>query len=71
MNARKKERFIYKIYNSFENLKYIKKSLGKVGKIDELISLGYKPNEAIKEVSRLCKINRQELYKNYIDYKKG
>lgn len=40
-------------------------------KIDELISLGYKPNEAIKEVSRLCKINRQELYKNYIDYKKG
>ncbi len=37
--------------------------------IDELISLGYKPNEAIKEVSRMHNIDRKELYKNYIDYK--
>ena len=38
--------------------------------IDELITLGYKPNDAIKEVSRLQNIDRKELYKDYIDYKK-
>ena len=38
-------------------------------KIDELINLGYKPNEAIKEVSRMHNIDRKELYKDYIDYK--
>ena len=38
-------------------------------KIDELISLGYKPNEAIKEVAHMQNIDRKELYKNYIDYK--
>ncbi|MCR5349888.1 MAG: 16S rRNA (cytidine(1402)-2'-O)-methyltransferase [Acholeplasmatales bacterium] len=38
-------------------------------KIDELIALGYKPNEAIKEVSRLINVDRKELYKDYIDYK--
>ena len=38
--------------------------------IDELITLGYKPNDAIKEVSHLQNIDRKELYKNYIDYKK-
>lgn len=38
-------------------------------KIDELISLGAKPNEAIKEVAKLFKINRNELYMSYLDYK--
>ena len=38
-------------------------------RIDELISLGYKPNDAIKEVSRMQNIDRKELYKKYIDYK--
>lgn len=38
-------------------------------KIEELISLGYKPNEAIKEVSKLYNLDRKELYKEYIEYK--
>ncbi len=38
-------------------------------KIDELINLGYKPNEAIKEVAKLQNLERKELYKDYIDYK--
>ena len=38
-------------------------------KIDELISLGYKPNDAIKEVAKLTNKNRNEIYKNYLDYK--
>ena len=38
-------------------------------KIDELIGLGSKPNEAIKEVSKLLKINRNELYMSYLEYK--
>lgn len=38
-------------------------------KIDELISLGYKPNEAIKEVAKLFNLDRQELYKEYINHK--
>lgn len=38
-------------------------------KIDELISLGYKPNEAIKEVAKLYNHDRKELYKEYIEYK--
>ncbi len=38
-------------------------------KIDELISLGYKPNAAIKEVAHMLNIDRKELYKSYIDYK--
>ncbi|MBE6136770.1 MAG: 16S rRNA (cytidine(1402)-2'-O)-methyltransferase [Erysipelotrichaceae bacterium] len=38
-------------------------------KIEELISLGYKPNEAIKEVSKLFNLDRKELYKEYIEYK--
>lgn len=38
-------------------------------RIDELISLGYKPNEAIKEVAKLANINRSDLYKDYLDYK--
>ena len=38
-------------------------------KIDELISLGYKPNEAIKEVAKLFNLDRKDLYKEYIEYK--
>lgn len=38
-------------------------------KIEELISLGYKPNEAIKEISKLYNLDRKELYKGYLDYK--
>lgn len=38
-------------------------------KIDELISLGYKPNEAIKEIARQTQMNRNELYKSYINFK--
>ncbi|MDE6660604.1 MAG: 16S rRNA (cytidine(1402)-2'-O)-methyltransferase [Anaeroplasmataceae bacterium] len=38
-------------------------------KIDELISLGSKPNDAIKEVAKLTNTNRSELYKNYLQYK--
>lgn len=38
-------------------------------KIDELISLGYKPNEAIKDVSKMFNLDRKEVYKNYLTYK--
>lgn len=38
-------------------------------KIEELIGLGVKTNEAIKEVAHLANIDRSELYKQYIDYK--
>ena len=38
-------------------------------RIEELISLGYKPNEAIKEVAKAANINRSDLYKDYLDYK--
>ena len=38
-------------------------------RIDELISLGYKPNEAIKEIAKLIQKSRSELYKAYIEYK--
>ena len=38
-------------------------------RIEELISLGYKPNDAIKEVAKLANINRSDLYKDYLDYK--
>ena len=38
-------------------------------KIDELISLGTKPNDAIKEVAKLTNSNRSELYKKYLQYK--
>jgi len=38
-------------------------------KIDELIRLGYKPNDAIKEVSKLFNLDRRELYKEYLEYK--
>lgn len=38
-------------------------------KIDELISLGTKPNDAIKEVAKLINSNKSELYKGYLEYK--
>lgn len=38
-------------------------------KIDELIRLGYKPNDAIKDVSKMLGLDRRELYKKYIEYK--
>ncbi|MGM9969189.1 MAG: 16S rRNA (cytidine(1402)-2'-O)-methyltransferase [Anaeroplasma sp.] len=38
-------------------------------KIDELISLGYKPNEAIKETAKILNLDKKELYKQYIDFK--
>lgn len=37
--------------------------------IDMLINLGYKLKDATKEVASLYNLNKQELYKNYIDYK--
>jgi len=39
-------------------------------KIAELISLGYKPIDAIKEVAKIYNLDRKELYKNYVDSKK-
>lgn len=38
-------------------------------KIDELIGLGMKPNDAIKEVSKLINVNKKELYNDYVNYK--
>ena len=38
-------------------------------KIDELITLGYKPNDAIKEVAKLFNLDRRELYKEYLEFK--
>lgn len=40
-------------------------------KIDELISLGYKPNEAIKEVAKMMNKSRNDIYKAYALYKRG
>ncbi len=38
-------------------------------RIDELIRLGSKPNEAIKEVAKLMNVSKSELYKSYLEYK--
>lgn len=40
-----------------------------IKKIEELISLGYKPKEAIKEVSNMCNLDGHELYKKYVSTK--
>ena len=40
-----------------------------ISEIDSLINLGYKPKEAIKEVATMLNLNKQELYKKYIDIK--
>lgn len=37
--------------------------------IDELIQLGSKPNDAVKEVAKMYNQNRQELYRSYVEYK--
>lgn len=39
--------------------------------IESLVNLGYKPKEAIKEVSSMLNLNKQELYKQYISFKEG
>lgn len=38
-------------------------------KIDELIAMGSKPNEAIKEVASIYKKDRKELYSSFLIYK--
>lgn len=38
-------------------------------RIDELIKLGQKPNDAIKETAKMMGLDRRELYKKYIEYK--
>ncbi len=38
-------------------------------KIEELISLGYKTNDAIKEISKNYSIDRRSLYDDYLKYK--
>lgn len=52
-----------------EGYKEEKEDVDANSKIDELISLGYKPNEAIKEVSKMFNLDRKEVYKNYLVYK--
>ncbi|MDE7162411.1 MAG: hypothetical protein K2N65_06625, partial [Anaeroplasmataceae bacterium] len=52
-----------------EGYKEESKEVHPLEKIDELIALGYKPNEAIKEVARLTQANRSDLYKEYLEYK--
>ena len=44
-------------------------SINPMERIDELIKLGYKPNEAIKETAKQLNKDRKELYKEYSDYK--
>ncbi len=41
-----------------------------LARIDELISLGTKPNDAIKEVAKEINVSKSELYKDYLEYKK-
>lgn len=41
-----------------------------IEEINNLISLGYKPKEAIKEVASELNLNKQELYKKFVDLKK-
>ncbi len=50
---------------------YEEKSIitNKFVQIDEFISLGYKPNDAIKETAKMLNVDKKELYKEYIDYK--
>lgn len=44
-------------------------SIDPIERIEELIGLGYKPNEAIKEAAKQLNLDKKELYKNYSDYK--
>ncbi len=52
----------YKDENESEEIDPIKR-------IEELISLGYKPNDAIKEAAKQLNRDRKELYKEFSDYK--
>ena len=47
----------------------VDKSIDPIDRIEELIKLGYKPNEAIKEASKQLNLDKKELYKKYSDYK--
>ena len=46
-----------------------KEEINSMERIDELINLGYKPNEAIKETAKQLNLDRKELYKQYLLYK--
>ena len=46
-----------------------KEEINSMERIDELINLGYKPNEAIKETAKQLNLDRKELYKQYLVYK--
>lgn len=37
--------------------------------IDDQINLGLRPKDAIKEVANMLNLNKQQLYKDYIEYK--
>ncbi len=47
----------------------VDESIDPIDRIEELIKLGYKPNEAIKEASKQLNLDKKELYKKYSDYK--
>lgn len=57
------------IVEGFNEEDVVSDEINKFEKIDELISLGYKSTEAIKEVANLLKLDRKELYKEYSNYK--
>lgn len=46
-----------------------KEEINPIEKIETLISLGYKTNEAIKEVAKNYSIDRRKLYDEYVEYK--
>ena len=46
-----------------------KEEINSMERIDELINLGYKPNDAIKETAKQLNLDRKELYKQYLVYK--
>ena len=47
----------------------VDESIDPIDRIEELIKLGYKPNEAIKEASKQLNLDKKELYKKYSDFK--
>lgn len=51
---------------------YVREETGDVdyiSKINELISLGNKPNDSIKEVARMYNIDKKALYQSFVAYK--
>lgn len=54
-----------------EGYKEEAKSEDPMQEIDQLINLGYKPKEAIKEIASMLNLNKQDLYKQYINYKEA